>query len=673
MSSTQQITRFRWVIDKLTNKTLNDSPELYLNSEEFSLIKSRVKFNMKFVPNFAELDGNRKFCSLYINLVDSDEHNSLKITYSLWVENFEGTVKAKTQEAEAILTEENNEVGYATMVCHDVLCTSKNSSIPGHQITACCEIRSDDLFNEISGLKTVNEFRLKAWQVYQSAIDDGCKLKVGESEFNVSKTILIAQSRFFEQIFLLDEHRKNEYEFTNTRLEVIQALVNYIYLGKLADFMDFIEELYILSIDYKFHRLQSECADLMGSHIDATNAAIVLTMGFKHQDSKLKKYALEFAKREPAHHHLKPILKNDTWKKFVADNDELSNTVLDSIFDKSFIRSGADSVLQSVTRFKWTVKDFVNEASFARQNLTLLSDTFMLNKRDIRFHLKFEPTSRASFGTNCYSSLYIQFEGVNCDEKLHIGYRLWAENSIGVTCGEVEVSNYVLTNLISSIGHPKFVLQDKLYSTNFIKNGLVHFCCEIYVNDPLTDPLPALPFDERTRKVMFSLQQAHVNDNCTLIVDGHFKDYSCVAVRLLLQHYSTEGPQSQTLEIKDATPEAIEELVKYLYLEDDSDLKLHADELFKWSAKFGMHHLQNKCISLMRKTMDDSNVTLRLISAFKHKNPHLKKYAIEFIKQKPSSKHLKAVLTSQEWKQFAIKYEALSNEILNEILDEKDR
>jgi hypothetical protein len=67
---------------------------------------------------------------------------------------------------------------------------------------------------------------------------------------------LIAQSRFFEQLFLLDEDRKSEYEITDVRLEVVQALVQYIYLGKIEAFIDFIDELFIAAVKYKFRRLQ---------------------------------------------------------------------------------------------------------------------------------------------------------------------------------------------------------------------------------------------------------------------------------------------------------------------------------------------------------------------------------------------------------------------------------
>jgi hypothetical protein len=66
--------------------------------------------------------------------------------------------------------------------------------------------------------------------------------------------------------------------------------------------------------------------------------------------------------------------------------------------------------------------------------------------------------------------------------------------------------------------------------------------------------------------------------------------------------------------------------------------------------------------------MNATNAAARLILAFKHKNPRLKEHAVKFVTRKPSSKYLKPVLMSQEWKQFAVKHGELSNEILNELL-----
>jgi hypothetical protein len=62
--------------------------------------------------------------------------------------------------------------------------------------------------------------------------------------------------------------------------------------------------------------------------------------------------------------------------------------------------------------------------------------------------------------------------------------------------------------------------------------------------------------------------------------------------KFFAHHFSADGPQTHTIEIKDTTQEAVEALVKYLYLGNDDDLKPCVDELFKLATKLGIGNLQ---------------------------------------------------------------------------------
>jgi hypothetical protein len=73
----------------------------------------------------------------------------------------------------------------------------------------------------------------------------------------------------------------------------------------------------------------------MGSLINEENSARCLTLAFIHRDSTLKNYALEFIKREPSHRFLKPVFKSAEWKTLVEQNNGLSDSILDVIFEKS--------------------------------------------------------------------------------------------------------------------------------------------------------------------------------------------------------------------------------------------------------------------------------------------------------------------------------------------------
>jgi hypothetical protein len=79
---------------------------------------------------------------------------------------------------------------------------------------------------------------------------------------------------------------------------------------------------------------------------------------------------------------------------------------------------------------------------------------------------------------------------------------------------------FLLTNIVNCIGHPKFVLQNQLYSGDFIKAGTVHICCDVVVNESLTEKITEKLLDKSMRQKMFSVYESGINDSCTLQVEG---------------------------------------------------------------------------------------------------------------------------------------------------------
>lgn len=80
----------------MTQKMLDESSDTQIFSNEFELIKSSVKFVLKFVPNYSTDSGSnetvKRYCSFYLCAVDLDGRESLKVNYSMWLESNEGRV-----------------------------------------------------------------------------------------------------------------------------------------------------------------------------------------------------------------------------------------------------------------------------------------------------------------------------------------------------------------------------------------------------------------------------------------------------------------------------------------------------------------------------------------------------------------------------------------------------
>lgn len=92
---------------------------------------------------------------------------------------------SKFSEIKAIFDQEHKTAGFAKFITHGRLCSTKKASVPGQQVMACCEVRSDELSNELSEQQTFDEFKQKIWRFYQTGKDDNCTIIVGTTEFKV--------------------------------------------------------------------------------------------------------------------------------------------------------------------------------------------------------------------------------------------------------------------------------------------------------------------------------------------------------------------------------------------------------------------------------------------------------------------------------------------------------
>lgn len=89
MSSVWPSTRFKWDIGGLVPKISEGRPESAIFSDAFSLIKSDVKLNLKLVAN-AYSSNTENYYSLYLQALDLNGRKSLKVNYTLSIEDVNG-------------------------------------------------------------------------------------------------------------------------------------------------------------------------------------------------------------------------------------------------------------------------------------------------------------------------------------------------------------------------------------------------------------------------------------------------------------------------------------------------------------------------------------------------------------------------------------------------------
>ena len=90
--------------------------------------------------------------------------------------------------------------------------------------------------------------------------------------------------------------------------------------------------------------------------------------------------------------------------------------------------------------------------------------------------------------------------------------------------------------------------------------------------------------------------------------------------------------QSGVIEVSDITPEAMSDLVTYLYTGTAPNLKTLASELLEAAEKYQLFHLVTKCEDELGRNIKDTNVVEMLLLADLHGRSTLKKACFKFIR-----------------------------------------
>ena len=130
-------------------------------------------------------------------------------------------------------------------------------------------------------------------------MSDFC-LIVGEKELKVHKIILGARSPYFKAMFSSEneENRKNLVEITDFELEVIEALLKFLYTGKIPEMNEeFVRDLLRATDYFQVEQLKSKCEDFLIGKLSVANAADTILLADSCNSTKLKNKALEFVKK----------------------------------------------------------------------------------------------------------------------------------------------------------------------------------------------------------------------------------------------------------------------------------------------------------------------------------------------------------------------------------------
>ncbi|XP_043287798.1 speckle-type POZ protein-like isoform X2 [Venturia canescens] len=118
---------------------------------------------------------------------------------------------------------------------------------------------------------------------------------IGDEEFPAHKTIVAAQSKVFQAMFLNEmlEKEKGTVNIPDTRAEVFQKFLDYLYTGEVDNFEDIVDELIVIADKYQVSTLKETCTNYMLLNLCETNVVKYLLVADKLCCTELKEKAFD--------------------------------------------------------------------------------------------------------------------------------------------------------------------------------------------------------------------------------------------------------------------------------------------------------------------------------------------------------------------------------------------
>ena len=217
----------------------------------------------------------------------------------------------------------------------------------------------------------------------------------------------------------------------------------------------------------------------------------------------------------------------------------------------------------------------------------------------------------------------------------------------------------------------KLIKAEIIYSNiiRHLREGLT-IRVEVEINAEFHAPL-GFPSDEVSQSIYKLYKNKVLTDTAIKCGDKEFKVHRAVLasrspVFQAMFEVDMKEKQSGVIEVSDITPEAMSDLVTYLYTGTAPNLKTLASELLEAAEKYQIFHLLTKCEDELGRNIKDTNVVEMLLLADLHGRSALKKACFKFIRVNSAE-----VFQTSEWadfKEHKDQYASLFVEVLENTL-----
>jgi hypothetical protein len=326
-------TTFRWRIDQFSVTTSRDGPNTTLEGPVFKLSNGTLFF-LHFDHTNKKAKGN---CSLFLVPKELVGYKSVMLKFRLWIENNVGEELRLFNEVLSYNFDSLLGFGYPKIAQHDKLYGPSAKFVKDDVVIFCCEIQSTTPSKRALSSSESN-LRDKMYSFYGRGSSDSCIIQVEKRVFNVSKAILMSQSKVFENMFNsgMQEEHEGKMKIANVSPTIMECFIKYLYLGNLDNLADVAKDLFYLADKYEVKDLKEECVNHLSIGFNKENVFERLQLAFMHNEEVIKKAVLAYVCDKRSEGNFNYILKIDAWKQFAIENEQLTDEITDAVFSKIY-------------------------------------------------------------------------------------------------------------------------------------------------------------------------------------------------------------------------------------------------------------------------------------------------------------------------------------------------
>jgi len=319
---------YRWNVSDLSIEA--EDPYAQSKRNTFTLNGTDIKVWLSLEP--PDEDNGEMHREFNLMLFDFGEEESVTVKFRLWAESCSGKkLIEKPFELTHTFTSSDNTFGVKEFMLDNHFDSFEFNHETHNSVNFCCEIMR---IKPDSGFLVGFKLHEESHSLYKSGFIGDCILKANGQDFNVPKSLLMASSQVFKNIFTshTKEARTNTLKIEDVSSEVLEKFTKYLHVGKLEEKDQSIEELFIFADRYIVENLTDLCTKHLASTFGKENIARRLKLALTYKNAELKNHALFYLTNYGAEGNFKEMLKSDGWKKLMIE-DKMAHQIMDVYFE----------------------------------------------------------------------------------------------------------------------------------------------------------------------------------------------------------------------------------------------------------------------------------------------------------------------------------------------------